>query len=95
MRPVFFGQRDELGGAERALGRMLPAHQRLHADDCLTAHKKNGLVFEIQFAIFDRPLQGHFQMQGIVSIGYHGGFKDAVVLAKSPLRFVHGDIRLP
>ena len=52
-----FGQRDELAGREQPPGGVLPAHQRLHPDQCLGVKVDDGLIVELQLVALEGPVQ--------------------------------------
>ena len=64
-RPDLLGERDEAVGRYQAAGRMLPAHQRLGADDGSALHGDERLVEDAQLAALHRVAQVLVQVQPI------------------------------
>ena len=63
------GNRDEARGRKRATARMIPAHQRLEADDGLARDIDNRLVIELQFAALDRIAQMLLKLGPLLGCG--------------------------
>ena len=75
-QPAFLGERDEGAGRDHAALRMLPAHQRLEADD-LAVDARLRLVVQGQFAALDRRSQFLLQHAPLAQPLVHVGFEEA------------------
>ncbi len=80
---ALLGERNEGAGRDHAALRMLPAHQRLEADD-LAVDARLRLVMQRQFAALDRRAQLLLQRAPLAQPLVHVGFEEAERAA--PLR---------
>ena len=72
-QPQFLGQRDEAHRRHQAMLRVLPAHQRLGADDAAAAQIDLGLVMQHEFAALRRAAQLRTQCQPLVGLAVELG----------------------
>ena len=91
---AFLGDRDQLGGRDRAQRRMIPADQALEGHD-LAAAADDRLEMEIEPAAFAKlGAQGRFDLVAALDVGVHRLGEQAEAVAASGLGAVHGDVGL-
>jgi hypothetical protein len=85
------GQRDELHRADQPPLGVVPAHERLRADDAAVGQSHLGLVVQDELVALDRLAQLGQHEQALVAravgVGLVGGHADALLLG-----LVHGDV---
>ena len=83
------GDRDELAGVEQAALGMVPAHQRLEADDLAAAQGDHRLVVQLELVAVERVAQLALGLEPAHGAGPHLGVEDLAAPAPALLRPVH------
>ena len=88
-QPGPLGERDELVGADTAALGVLPAQQRLDADDVLVGQPDLGLVLEVQLVVLQSAPQVALQRDLAQHPQAHRGVEDLVLVAAGLLGAMH------
>ena len=94
IKPVFFGDRDELGGRDHATLGVTPAHQRFTTGDAVVLEADAGLVIDLERAVRDRLAQIHFQNSACLDPCVHYRLEDPPGPASGRFGRIHGQIRV-
>ena len=74
--------------------RMLPAHQRFHADNLAGVQANLRLIEHPQLVVLQRAMQRAFKVQSRHGLVGHAFLEKAVAVAAALLRFIHRHIRI-
>ncbi|MNF45226.1 hypothetical protein D3C84_263540 [compost metagenome] len=90
---ALLGHRNEAGGRDHALARVLPAHQGFEAAEAVIGQIRHGLVQQAELLLLhglDQPLlQGH----PLPHLGHHLGGVEQMAVAAPALGLMHGIVR--
>ena len=86
------GQRDEVQRRQHAAVGMVPAHQRLDADDLAGIQRHDGLVVQQHLVAVQRPAQVILQVQHRHCALVHAGVEQGDLCLAVALRAVHGKV---
>ena len=86
---ALLGDRDELARVEQAALGMVPAHQRLEADDLAAAQRDDRLVVELELVAVERVAQLALDLEAAHGPRPHLRVEDLAAAAAALLRPVH------
>ncbi|MCY1409390.1 hypothetical protein D9M71_247390 [compost metagenome] len=88
------GHLDEVAGVDQFAGRLLPAHQRLHADYLLAGQPDYGLVVQDELAVAQGLAQLGLQRQPADGQVMHAVVEEFEAVLAQGLGAVHGQVRM-
>ena len=92
--PGFLGQADELGRADDAALRVIPAHQRFDADDRGGGEFDDRLIVDDEALPFDGAAQIVFEREQFQRVRVHRRVEHAMTRFALGLRAIHRRIRV-
>ncbi len=90
----FLGERDEIVGRDDAAGRMVPADQRLEADQALVGGVDQRLVEQAELLGLDAGAHVLLELEPVLGLVLHVGVEEAAGAAALVLRLVEREIGL-
>ena len=94
MRPGFLGERDEDLGRDAAVLGVVPAQERLGADDGVVGEPHDRLVVQAQQAVLQRVAQRAFERVLAQAVLGEVGVQELERVAAELLRVIHRDVRV-
>ena len=85
---------NELGGAELAVARMVPANQRLEADEALGRERDDRLVEDGEATLIDGAAQIALDGDALILLAAHLGGEDFYAVGTGALGAIHSGFRL-